>query len=113
MPTSPYRVRLHRTNGSWQGRCAITSSRASPSPINPWCASDAPADHIGQSLCEDGKSVFDVYAERTYCRPTSTGRALMATTLAPATDNRNRDRWASGVTPYAEMGYYDADYQPK
>jgi ribulose-bisphosphate carboxylase large chain len=37
----------------------------------------------------------------------------MATTLAPATDNCNRDRWASGVTPYAEMGYYDADYQPK
>jgi ribulose-bisphosphate carboxylase large chain len=24
-----------------------------------------------------------------------------------------RDRWASGVTPYAEMGYYDADYEPK
>jgi len=23
------------------------------------------------------------------------------------------DRWASGVTPYAEMGYYDADYEPK
>jgi ribulose-bisphosphate carboxylase large chain len=37
----------------------------------------------------------------------------MAMTLAPAADNRNRDRWASGVTPYAEMGYYDADYQPK
>src|ERR1700716_527001 len=25
----------------------------------------------------------------------------------------NKDRWASGVTPYAEMGYYDADYEPK
>jgi ribulose-bisphosphate carboxylase large chain len=37
----------------------------------------------------------------------------MATTLAPAVDNRNKDRWASGVTPYAEMGYYDADYEPK
>jgi ribulose-bisphosphate carboxylase large chain len=24
-----------------------------------------------------------------------------------------RDRWAAGVTPYAEMGYYDADYEPK
>jgi ribulose-bisphosphate carboxylase large chain len=24
-----------------------------------------------------------------------------------------KDRWAAGVTPYAEMGYYDADYQPK
>src|ERR1700741_4374295 len=24
-----------------------------------------------------------------------------------------RDRWASGVTPYAEMGYFDPDYEPK
>src|SRR6202034_965664 len=24
-----------------------------------------------------------------------------------------KDRWASGVTPYAEMGYYDSDYEPK
>jgi ribulose-bisphosphate carboxylase large chain len=24
-----------------------------------------------------------------------------------------RDRWSAGVTPYAEMGYYDADYAPK
>src|SRR5687768_14380984 len=24
-----------------------------------------------------------------------------------------KDRWAAGVTPYAEMGYYDADYEPK
>jgi ribulose-bisphosphate carboxylase large chain len=24
-----------------------------------------------------------------------------------------RDRWSAGVTPYAEMGYYDADYEPK
>src|SRR5919108_248983 len=24
-----------------------------------------------------------------------------------------RDRWAAGVTPYAEMGYFDADYEPK
>jgi ribulose-bisphosphate carboxylase large chain len=24
-----------------------------------------------------------------------------------------RGRWSSGVTPYAEMGYYDADYEPK
>jgi ribulose-bisphosphate carboxylase large chain len=21
-----------------------------------------------------------------------------------------KDRWAAGVTPYAEMGYYQADY---
>src|SRR6476469_9329778 len=27
--------------------------------------------------------------------------------------SEKRDRWASGVTPYAEMGYFDADYQPK
>src|SRR4249919_468946 len=24
-----------------------------------------------------------------------------------------KSRWAAGVTPYAEMGYYDADYVPK
>ena len=24
-----------------------------------------------------------------------------------------KDRWASGVTPYAEMGYWNADYEPK
>jgi ribulose-bisphosphate carboxylase large chain len=26
---------------------------------------------------------------------------------------RKKDRWSAGVTPYAEMGYYDADYEPK
>src|SRR3954469_15539982 len=25
----------------------------------------------------------------------------------------NKDRWAAGVTPYAEMGYYDPDYEPE
>src|SRR6476660_5523492 len=29
-----------------------------------------------------------------------------------ATDQK-RDRWAAGVTPYAEMGYFNADYEPK
>src|ERR671925_2310378 len=24
-----------------------------------------------------------------------------------------KDRWAAGVTPYAQMGYYDPDYEPK
>src|SRR5438874_10923127 len=24
-----------------------------------------------------------------------------------------KERWSAGVTPYAEMGYYDADYVPK
>ena len=32
-------------------------------------------------------------------------------TVAPPAGSK--DRWASGVTPYAEMGYYDADYEPK
>ena len=26
---------------------------------------------------------------------------------------KKKNRWAAGVTPYAEMGYYDADYEPK
>jgi ribulose-bisphosphate carboxylase large chain len=27
--------------------------------------------------------------------------------------NGNKGRWAAGVTPYAEMGYYQPDYEPK
>src|ERR671928_979943 len=31
-----------------------------------------------------------------------------------STDHEARkDRWAAGVTPYREMGYYDADYEPR
>jgi len=26
---------------------------------------------------------------------------------------KKKSRWAAGITPYAEMGYYDADYEPK
>jgi ribulose-bisphosphate carboxylase large chain len=37
--------------------------------------------------------------------------------MAAATHNgatgATKDRWAAGVTPYAEMGYYDASYEPK
>jgi ribulose-bisphosphate carboxylase large chain len=31
----------------------------------------------------------------------------------PTTDGQKKSRWAAGVTPYAEMGYYNADYEPK
>ncbi|MGN6869770.1 MAG: ribulose-bisphosphate carboxylase large subunit, partial [Solirubrobacteraceae bacterium] len=34
-------------------------------------------------------------------------------TAAPTTTNDKKDRWASGVTPYAEMGYFNPDYVPK
>ena len=34
-------------------------------------------------------------------------------TTTPTTTVSPKDRWASGVAPYAEMGYYDADYEPK
>jgi ribulose-bisphosphate carboxylase large chain len=30
-----------------------------------------------------------------------------------STTVKNKSRWAAGVTPYAEMGYYNADYEPK
>src|ERR1700687_2254896 len=34
--------------------------------------------------------------------------------MAAATHNGAlRERWAAGVTPYAEMGFYDPDYEPK
>ena len=29
------------------------------------------------------------------------------------TDGAQKSRWSAGVTPYAEMGYYNADYEPK
>lgn len=29
------------------------------------------------------------------------------------TANTNKDRWSAGVTPYAEMGYWKQDYEPK
>ncbi len=35
----------------------------------------------------------------------------MASTLTPP--NGSTDRWASGVLPYAQMGYYEPDYEPK
>src|ERR671935_166603 len=35
----------------------------------------------------------------------------MTPTSTPA--GAKKDRWASGVTPYAEMGYFNADYEPK
>ncbi|MBA3408755.1 MAG: hypothetical protein H0U06_12015, partial [Solirubrobacterales bacterium] len=31
----------------------------------------------------------------------------------PTSENGKKDRWASGVTPYAEMGFWDPDYEPK
>src|SRR5689334_24374374 len=37
--------------------------------------------------------------------------AGMTATTAALTEKK--DRWASGVTPYAEMGYFDSDYEPK
>ncbi|HWE80245.1 MAG TPA: form I ribulose bisphosphate carboxylase large subunit [Gaiellaceae bacterium] len=36
--------------------------------------------------------------------------------MSPSTGGTSlekKDRWSAGVTPYAEMGYYDADYVPK
>src|SRR5215475_14777713 len=37
--------------------------------------------------------------------------AAMTSTSVAVTEKK--DRWASGVTPYAEMGYFNADYEPK
>ena len=36
--------------------------------------------------------------------------------MSPTPSNEHdpkKDRWAAGVTPYREMGYYDADYEPR
>jgi ribulose-bisphosphate carboxylase large chain len=39
----------------------------------------------------------------------------MSPTSAPSDDSAlaKKDRWSAGVTPYAEMGYYEPDYVPK
>ncbi len=37
----------------------------------------------------------------------------MSPSRADAAALTTKDRWSAGVTPYAEMGYYDADYEPK
>ena len=34
-------------------------------------------------------------------------------TATTAASIEKKDRWASGVTPYAEMGYFNPDYEPK
>src|SRR5580693_3775824 len=41
---------------------------------------------------------------------TERATAMTSTSTAPP---EKKGRWAAGVTPYAEMGYYDADYVPK
>ncbi|MHB8468330.1 MAG: form I ribulose bisphosphate carboxylase large subunit [Gaiellaceae bacterium] len=33
--------------------------------------------------------------------------------MTPPLAANGRDRWAAGVTPYAEMGYWEPDYEPK
>ena len=33
--------------------------------------------------------------------------------MAVKADGVQKSRWSAGVTPYAEMGYYNADYEPK
>jgi ribulose-bisphosphate carboxylase large chain len=37
----------------------------------------------------------------------------MTPTAGTTNSPPRKDRWSAGVTPYAEMGYYDADYEPK
>ena len=41
---------------------------------------------------------------------------LFSKEMGTASNNnpaKKKSRWASGITPYAEMGYYNADYAPK
>src|SRR5512135_3526010 len=33
--------------------------------------------------------------------------------MAVKSNGAQKSRWSAGVTPYAEMGYYDANYEPK
>ena len=38
---------------------------------------------------------------------------MLPDVTASHADPTLRDRWTSGVTPYAQMGYWDPDYEPK
>src|SRR5919112_5474707 len=33
--------------------------------------------------------------------------------MAGNSSSNGKSRWSAGVSPYVEMGYYDADYEPK
>ena len=71
--------------------------------------------HIENSLCEHEKLELDLYGwSGLRCRR-STERDPPKRWHSPpqATPLKKKDRWASGVTPYAEMGYFDPDYVPK
>src|ERR671927_208916 len=39
--------------------------------------------------------------------------AVTPTHPAEDAEKSNKSRWAPGVTPYAEMGYYNPDYLPQ
>src|SRR5215471_14018273 len=68
---------------------------------------------LEKSLCVSLKSVLDAYwSADLHLDAKSTERAESAMTPTSTDTTAKKDRWASGVTPYAEMGYYDADYEP-
>src|SRR5581483_1364344 len=68
--------------------------------------------HIAFALYEYGKLELDVYGRPAVASsPRSQRKALRTMALGTADmTNHKKDRWASGVTPYAEMGYFNPDY---
>src|ERR1700726_2606887 len=46
-------------------------------------------------------------------RPSGRDNFMSPSPVPAGSSLEKKDRWSAGVTPYAEMGYYDADYQPK
>src|SRR5881409_795368 len=69
---------------------------------------------IELALLDHGKSILDGYAIPALGSTASTTERrpedMNPTSAATA---HKKDRWASGVTPYAELGYFNADYEPK
>src|SRR5581483_10068651 len=57
---------------------------------------------------------IEAHRSRVSRSPTDDAHTAGGVTMAAATNGTvKKNRWSAGVTPYAEMGYYKADYEPK
>src|SRR5208282_6189814 len=70
-----------------------------------------------EANCENGKIDVGLLSPEQCPIGTSAEKIrLFSKEMEMASNNnpaKKKSRWASGITPYAEMGYYNADYAPK
>ena len=90
-----------------------TSPSAPVSPSPPWSRGEGSA-RTGWPACRRGFSIRQreisgngliLYLELSVSLTYFLG-------VAATDDTTTKDRWAGGGTPYAEMGYWNADYEP-